>query len=238
MADRDRNQSDDDRSRLRAEDEHPDRSRGSIFGSGWTGLGGSAREDDRHLRDTRPEGRIGDAARPDGDRDDRGSDPDRSERSDRGEMKRGGGVREGDWSFDRSEGGDRMRRDRGYGHDDRNDGLPIEETSRLIASNKVEGTQVYSRDGEKLGTIYNFMVDKHTGQVEYAVMAYGGLLGMGQRHYPLPWRVLTYHTDVRGYVIGMEARDLKDAPSFGREDEPAFDRSYGEKVHGWWGTDR
>ena len=55
----------------------------------------------------------------------------------------------------------------------------IDETNRLIASNKVEGTAVYNRKGEKLGSVYNFMVDKRSGKVEYAVMSFGGFLGMG-----------------------------------------------------------
>jgi sporulation protein YlmC with PRC-barrel domain len=193
--------------------EHRSRRGASIFGSGWSGFGsGGARESEPGYRDN-------------------------SSGSWFGERSGGRGGREGEYSFDRNSGGDRFQRDRGFGYDDRHEGLPIDETSRLIASNKVEGTPVYSRDGERLGTIYNFMVDKLSGKVEYAVMRYGGFLGMGQRYYPLPWRVLTYHTDTGGYVIGLSARDFADAPSFGREDEPQFDRNYGRKVHSWWGLD-
>lgn len=134
-------------------------------------------------------------------------------------------------------GGADRERGRDFGHDDRHAGLPIEETSRLIASNKVEGTPVYSRDRQRLGSIYNFMVDKVSGQVEYAVLRYGGFLGMGQRYYPLPWRVLTYHRDAGGYVIDMLARDFEDAPSFDRDSEPEFDRDYGRRVHSWYGLD-
>ena len=145
---------------------------------------------------------------------------------------RGGRGGEGGWSSGRGE-----ERGRDFGYDDRHAGLPIEETSRLIASNKVEGTPVYSRDRQRLGSIYNFMVDKVSGQVEYAVLRYGGFLGMGQRYYPLPWRVLTYHRDAGGYVIDMLARDFEDAPSFDRDSEPEFDREYGRRVHSWYGLD-
>ena len=117
------------------------------------------------------------------------------------------------------------------------EGIAIDETRRLIASNKVEGTPVYSGDRQRLGTIYNFMVDKVSGQAEYAVLRYGGFLGMGQRYYPLPWRVLTYHRDAGGYVIDMLARDFEDAPSFDRDSEPEFDREYGRRVHSWYGLD-
>ncbi len=124
-----------------------------------------------------------------------------------------------------------------YGYDDYHRELPIEETSRLIASNKVEGTPVYGRGGDRLGTIYNFMVDKFTGQVEYAVMRYGGFLGVGQRYYPLPWRILDYDVREGGYRIDMSHRDLERAPSFDRETEPRFSRDYGRRVHNWYGLD-
>ncbi|HWH22589.1 MAG TPA: PRC-barrel domain-containing protein, partial [Allosphingosinicella sp.] len=127
--------------------------------------------------------------------------------------------------------------DGGYGSDDRRSGLPIDETSRLIASNKVEGTAVYGSDGSRLGSIFNFMVDKFSGKVEYAVMSYGGMLGMGQRYFPLPWKILSYDTRQGGYRIQMTERDLKDAPSFDRNSEPDFDDNYGERVHNWYGLD-
>lgn len=135
-------------------------------------------------------------------------------------------------------GGSRGEEDRGYGRDDRSSGLPVDETSRLIASNKVEGTAVYGSDGRKLGSIYNFMVDKVSGKVEYAVMSYGGIMGMGQRYYPLPWRTLSYDTREGGYRIDLTEEDLRHAPSFDRESEPQFNDRYGERVHGWYGLNR
>ena len=79
------------------------------------------------------------------------------------------------------------------------------------------------------------MVDKFSGQVEYAVMSYGGFLGLGQRYYPLPWRVLTYDTREGGYHVDMAERDLERAPSFDRESEPRFSRDYGRRVNDWYG---
>ncbi len=66
--------------------------------------------------------------------------------------------------------------------------IATDETSELISSSKVEGTAVYSPEGDKLGTISNFMVNKLSGQVEYAVLQFGGLLGIGSDYYPLPWK--------------------------------------------------
>jgi len=57
--------------------------------------------------------------------------------------------------------------------------IATDETNRLIASNKVEGTSVYDAQREKLGSIYNFMVEKRSGKVEYAVLQFGGLFGLG-----------------------------------------------------------
>jgi hypothetical protein len=139
------------------------------------------------------------------------------------------------WTDDRT--GRSGRDEDSYRRDDDRRGLPIDETSRLIASNKVEGTAVYGREGERLGTIYNFMVEKYSGQVEYAVMRYGGFLGMGQRYYPLPWRILTYDTREGGYRIDMTDRDMQRAPSFGRDEEPRFSRDYGRRVNNWYGLD-
>ena len=84
------------------------------------------------------------------------------------------------------------------------EGVAIDETQRLIASNKVEGTPVYKRDGEQLGSVYNFMVDKYSGQVAYAVMSFGGFLGLDESYHPLPWKVLTYDTRLECYVIDLD----------------------------------
>ncbi len=84
--------------------------------------------------------------------------------------------------------------------------IETDETNRLIASNKVEGTNVYNQAGEKLGSIYNFMVDKRTGKVEYAVLQFGGLFGIGSDYYPLPWDVLTYDTRQSGYPDRSDCR--------------------------------
>jgi len=112
--------------------------------------------------------------------------------------------------------------------------IATEETSRLIASNKVEGTAVYNRQGEKLGSIHNFMVDKEMGEVDYAVLTFGGLFGMGGDYYPLPWEALTYDTDRGGYVVDLDKSALQDAPRYSGDDEPTYDYEYGQKVYGFY----
>lgn len=114
-------------------------------------------------------------------------------------------------------------------------GIAIEETHRLIGSDKVEGTAVYDRDGERIGTIHNFMVDKRAGKVEYAVMSFGGFFGMGQTYYPLPWQMLDYDTDLGGFRVEMDEEDLDHAPSFRAGGEPDFDDQYSRQVYGYYG---
>ena len=93
-------------------------------------------------------------------------------------------------------------------------GVATDETDRLIASNKVDGTAVYNRQGERLGSVYNFMVDKRSGQVEYAVMSFGGFLGIGDSYHPLPWKTLKYNTSMGGYVVDLDKGRLQGAPSY------------------------
>lgn len=114
--------------------------------------------------------------------------------------------------------------------------IATDETSRLIASNKVEGTNVYNREGEKLGSIHNFMVDKQSGNVEYAVLRFGGLFGLGGENYPLPWDVLTYDPEQGGYLVDLGKDVLEDAPRYSAENEPRFDSGYGREVYGYYGV--
>ena len=115
-------------------------------------------------------------------------------------------------------------------------GIAIEETNRLIASDRVEGTAVYNRQDEHLGTVHNFMVDKATGQVAYAVMSFGGFLGMGQSYHPLPWKVLNYDTRRGGYVVDLDRGQLENAPSYMAGDLPNWsDRGYGNRIDQYYG---
>lgn len=88
------------------------------------------------------------------------------------------------------------------------EGVATDETARLIASSKVEGSAVYDRAGERLGTIHTVMIDKISGQVAYAVLAAGGFLGLGEAYHPLPWRSLAYSVELGGYVVDIDATAL------------------------------
>jgi hypothetical protein len=114
--------------------------------------------------------------------------------------------------------------------------VATEETDRLIASNKVEGTAVYDRQGERLGTVYNFMVDKRSGRVAYAVTSFGGFLGVGGSYHPLPWRALTYDTGLGGYVVDLDKDRLQGAPSYAESESPSWDREYGSRIDRHYGV--
>ena len=114
------------------------------------------------------------------------------------------------------------------------DAIAINETDRLIASDKVEGTAVYNRAGEHLGSVYKLMVDKFTGYVAYAVMSFGGFLGIGERYHPLPWKVLTYDTRLGGYVVDLTLDQLERAPHYALEDTPWADPKYGRSVYDYY----
>ena len=76
-------------------------------------------------------------------------------------------------------------------HDSINRPLEADETLSLISSEKVDGTAVYNRNGDRLGTVHHLMIDKFSGNVEYAVMSFGGFLGIGESYHPLPWSAPT-----------------------------------------------
>jgi sporulation protein YlmC with PRC-barrel domain len=91
------------------------------------------------------------------------------------------------------------------------------EFGNLIGSDKVEGTAVYGSDSTKIGSIERVMIDKQSGKVSYAVLGFGGFLGLGNDHYPLPWQSLKYDTRLGGYVTGVTETQLRGAPKYGND---------------------
>lgn len=83
----------------------------------------------------------------------------------------------------------------------------------LIAGGRVSGTSVYALDAEHIGSIEDVMLDKATGKVAYAVLSFGGFLGIGSKHYPLPWDMLRYDTSLGGYVVKLDKVRLENAPA-------------------------
>jgi hypothetical protein len=111
------------------------------------------------------------------------------------------------------------------------------ETVSLIGSDKVEGTAVYGADDKKIGSIKRVMIDKISGKISYAVLTFGGFLGMGEDYYPLPWPNLKYDMRLNGYRVGVTESQLKGAPKFNRNtDWDWSDRMRDQEIGAYWGA--
>ncbi|KNZ30806.1 MAG: photosystem reaction center subunit H [Methylibium sp. NZG] len=108
----------------------------------------------------------------------------------------------------------------------------------LISSEKVEGTSVYNSGGDKLGSVDDLIIDKRSGQIRYAVLEFGGFLGMGTDRYPLPWNMLKYDTSKEGYVVPIDKAKLDNAPKYAQDEMPEYTPDYDTRVNGYYGMDR
>jgi hypothetical protein len=113
----------------------------------------------------------------------------------------------------------------------------VRETSRLISSEKVAGSNVENTRGDSLGHIEEIMIDKISGKVAYAVLKYGSFLGMGGKLFALPWDILKYDTRQDAYVVGIPEEQLKNAPSFDAGSTPNWgDPAYNKQLHDYYGS--
>ncbi len=107
-----------------------------------------------------------------------------------------------------------------------------DETRQMIAPDKVEGTPLYDQDGEKLGTVRKVMIGKRDGKVRCAVVGYGGMLGMGEDNYPVPWESLEYDTELGGYKLNRSRNeiDTSKAPSYKQGEEPNWSEDFDNSI--------
>jgi sporulation protein YlmC with PRC-barrel domain len=113
---------------------------------------------------------------------------------------------------------------------------PSDTRGNLIAASKVNGTTVYNAAAEKLGSIYDVMIDKRSGSAEYAIMSFGGFLGIGDSYHPLPWQALTYDERRGGYVVDIDRSRLEAAPSYRTSDTSMWDDpTYGRRISDYYG---
>lgn len=111
--------------------------------------------------------------------------------------------------------------------------MPI---NSVISSRRVAGTDVYNAGGERLGTIDDLMIDRVTGEVLFAVMEFGGFLGVGTDRYPIPWRRLTYDTGLQGYVVPLSIPQLEGAPKYESTKAPVYDDAYAAVLNRYYGV--
>jgi hypothetical protein len=100
----------------------------------------------------------------------------------------------------------------------------------------VNGTSVYNTAGDKLGSVYDVMLNKISGQTEYAVMSFGGFLGIGEKYHPLPWKELTYDTSLGGYVVNLSRERLERAPAYSAEEMARWDDAWDRRIGDYYGA--
>jgi hypothetical protein len=110
------------------------------------------------------------------------------------------------------------------------------ETASLIGSDKVEGTAVYGADQKKIGTLERVMLDKISGKVAYAVLSFGGFLGMGEDYYPVPWATLKYDTNLGGYLVNLTRDKLEKAPKYTQSTGWNWTRENDRRVYDYYGA--
>lgn len=100
-----------------------------------------------------------------------------------------------------------------------------------IRASTVKGTAVYDPDGEHIGQIDDIVLDKRSGRAVYAIMSFGGFLGLGEQYHPLPWESLAYDPARGGYVVNVSRDKLQGAPTYRPGEEPDWnDRRYNDSL--------
>lgn len=108
---------------------------------------------------------------------------------------------------------------------------------RLMGANTLLGEDVYNGKDEKLGDIKEFMLEMDTGKVAYAVLSFGGFLGMGEKLFAVPWNALTLDTENKRFVLNIEKDQLKNAPGFDKNDWPDMaDQAWASGIQSFYGT--
>lgn len=109
---------------------------------------------------------------------------------------------------------------------------------RLLSYSSLAANDVVNLQNDDLGDIKDVMLDARTGRIDYAVLAFGGFLGMGEKLFAVPWRALTLDRENRRFVLDVNKDRLKDAPGFDSDDWPDMaDADWTAKIHSYYGTE-
>jgi len=107
----------------------------------------------------------------------------------------------------------------------------------LMGADTLIGNNVVNHKGDDLGEIKEIMLDMRSGKVGYAVLSFGGFLGMGKKLFAVPWNALTLDTKNKCFVLNVEKDRLKDAPGFDTDKWPNMaDESWAQNIHLYYGT--
>ena len=109
----------------------------------------------------------------------------------------------------------------------------------LMGADTLLGNDVYNGAGENLGNIKEFMVDMAGGRIAYAVLSFGGFLGMGDRLFAVPWQALKLDTANKRFTLNVSKDKLKSAPGFDKDHWPSMaDGAWATDVHAFYGVPR
>ncbi|MEJ0025771.1 MAG: PRC-barrel domain-containing protein [Rhizomicrobium sp.] len=100
-------------------------------------------------------------------------------------------------------------------------------TSAILAS-KVKGTSVYDQAGDKIGHVEDIVLDKQSDRIMFAALGQGGVLGLGEKFFPVPWSMLGYSKDMGGYVVPVAQDVISKAPTYRLEDLTKNDGDFGK----------
>jgi sporulation protein YlmC with PRC-barrel domain len=108
-----------------------------------------------------------------------------------------------------------------------------------VQASKVLGEEVVNRQNESLGKIQDMVLDAEDGRVSYAVLSFGGFLGMGNKLFAIPWQAFEHHAGKDKLILNVDKEKLQNAPGFEKEGRwPDFaDRAWGESIHSYYGYD-
>jgi hypothetical protein len=113
-----------------------------------------------------------------------------------------------------------------------NPAATISGSPKLISSSRVQGTEVYGPTNEHVGEIDHLMIERVSGRIAYAVMSFGGFLGMGKDFYPIPWNALKYDTTLDGYRTDITREQVESSPRHpGGESFDWNDDDWHSRVH-------
>jgi sporulation protein YlmC with PRC-barrel domain len=108
----------------------------------------------------------------------------------------------------------------------------------IMGADTLVGNDVYNHKNEDLGDIKEIMLDMRSGKVGYAVLSFGGFLGMGEKLFAVPWNALVLDTKNKRFVLNVEKDRLKNAPGFDKDQWPNMsDQSWAKEIHSYYGTE-
>jgi sporulation protein YlmC with PRC-barrel domain len=105
----------------------------------------------------------------------------------------------------------------------------------MISSSDVKNVSIYNMQGKSIGSIDHLMIGKRDGRIRYGVISFGGFLGLGHSHYPIPWNAFGYNTTLGGYETQISEQQLRDAPEF--SDDSFTSPEWERKIHTHYGVD-